>query len=114
VKDGKAIGAEGIQQEAAKRALEIASELVPGAKVEALSAPSYASPGQADLQYHFLAAQVPKSSGGEFVTLAEALERCRSRGAGDANTEALLLRLADHLGWIPQLGMSVEQAKSAL
>jgi len=88
-------------------------DFVPGAELEVLSAPSYASPGQSDLRYHFLATAVPAAGTG-FVPLAEALQRCRAGTAGDANTEALLLRLADKLRWIPQLGMTLDQARAAI
>lgn len=115
VKDGKVVGAEGLDEDARAHALKIAQAAAPGAKVAVLSAPSYASPGQSDLRYHFVAAEVDaKSAGAGFVPLGEALRRMRSESAGDANTEALLQRLADHLQWIPQLGMSVSQATGAL
>src|SRR5262249_9138987 len=52
VKDGRAAGAKGLQAQSAKQALAVAQALVPGATLERLSAPSYASPGQTDLQYH--------------------------------------------------------------
>lgn len=115
VKDGQVVGADDVDADARTHALEIALAASPGAKVSVLSAPSYASPGQADLRYHFLAAQVDaKTAGPGFVPLADALTLMRSGDAGDANTEALLLRLADALGWIPQLGMTVEQARGSL
>ncbi|MBK7861027.1 MAG: hypothetical protein IPJ65_20955 [Archangiaceae bacterium] len=108
---GKVQGAQDLQARAAALAVRQAQALLPGAKVETLSAASYASPGQADLQYHFLAARLARTSDADFVPLSEALRRCRAGAAGDANTEALLLRLADHLGWVPQLEMSVADAR---
>ncbi len=114
VEGGKAKGADGLVATAAAEALKAAGAALPGAKLQVLSAPSYASPGQTDLRYHFLAAEVPAGGAAGFVTLAEALRRCRAGTAGDANTEALLLRLADHLGWAPQLQMSVRDARAVL
>ena len=117
VKDGQVLGADELDGDARAHALKIAEAATPGAKVSVLSAPSYASPGQSDLRYHFLAAEVPAPRGGgsgAFVPLGEALARMRQGGTGDANTEALLLRLADHLAWVPQLGLTVAQAKAAL
>ncbi len=73
-----------------------------------------ASSGQTDLYYHFAACQVePPISPTErnaFVPLSEAIRFCRE-DHGDAQTEALCERLADHLGWIPNLEMSVEEAR---
>ncbi len=76
-----------------------------------LAEPSLASSGQSDMAYHSYALEVAQAE--DAVPLAEALLMCRT-GQGDANTEAALLRLADRLGWIPGLGMSVEQARRLL
>lgn len=81
------------------------------AGAEALGSPSTASAGQSDLKIHYFARE--EQGGAEFIPLAEALRRCR-QGHGDAQTEATLLRLADRLDWIPQLGMSVDQARRLL
>jgi len=80
-----------------------------------LGKPVFASAGQSDLRYHFYAAHVEKPRGnGSFMPLAEALRRCRAEGDGDAHTEALLLRLASKLGWIPSLGMTVPEARRVM
>lgn len=74
-----------------------------------------ASPGQSDLRYHFFHVEVPLAVADKrFVPIAEFLEQCRAKGHGDAATEALLLRLAAHTEWLPNLGMSVKAAKEAL
>lgn len=93
---------------------EIAEQLPHGAR--SLGEPTGASAGQTDLYYHFVANEVdpPKNPEKEgFVSLAEAVKLCRS-GHGDTQTEALCGRLADDLKWIPNLGMSVAQAKAAM
>lgn len=79
--------------------------------VKRLGAACDASPGQSDLRFHFFANQIetPKDKTA-FVPLSEAIAACRD-GAGDAATEALLLRLAADQRWIPSLGMSVDRAK---
>lgn len=70
-----------------------------------------ASSGQCDLYYHLAAVEVEAEP--HFVTLAEALSLCRT-GHGDSHTEALLQRLARRLGWIPGLGIAVEEARLLL
>lgn len=72
-----------------------------------------ASSGQSDLYYHLLAREVEPPAGPEalgYVTLANAMTLCRE-GQGDSQTEALLIRLADRLEWIPNLGMSMARAR---
>lgn len=93
---------------------DVQEQLPEGAVV--LGQPSGASSGQTDLYYHFVANPVkapenPQNEG--YVTLSEAVELCRT-GHGDAQTEALCERLSDHLGWIPNLGMSVLDAKALM
>lgn len=81
-----------------------------------LGRPCGASSGQSDLYYHFGATKVDipeKPTGEGYVTLAEAIKECRS-GEGDAQTEALLWRLADHLRWNPNLGMSWDDIDRAI
>lgn len=99
------LAADGVLQAVAERGLD--------AQVRTLGSAVFASPGQSDLQFHFLAAELsapPKNTDG-FMPLADALRAVRTEGAGDAGTEAALLRLADSLGWIPSLGMSALRAK---
>ena len=76
-----------------------------------LGAKNAASSGQSDLFYWYRARSVepPTARDVTFVPLAEAIRLCR-QGHGDAQTEATLLRLADDLGWIPELGMSRTEA----
>lgn len=89
-------------------------QLPPGARL--LGQAGGASAGQSDLYYHFAARQVaapenPAEQG--FVPLSQAILLCRS-GEGDAQTEALCERLCDDLEWIPNLEMSVEDARRML
>lgn len=75
-----------------------------------------ASAGQSDLYYHFMAREVaqpenPSASG--FLPISQAITLCRS-GDGDAQTEALCERLCDDLKWIPNLEMSVDDARRLL
>lgn len=72
-----------------------------------------ASSGQSDLYYHFAFCRATDEVGENFLELSEAIRHCR-QGQGDAQTEALLLRLADHFHWIPTLNMSVSQARQLL
>jgi hypothetical protein len=75
-----------------------------------------ASGGQTDLRYHFYAAQVPPPSATDgFVPLSDAIQMCR-QGQGDVATESLLISLARSPGvdWIPELGMTVADARKAL
>lgn len=75
-----------------------------------------ASAGQSDLYYHFMAREVavPENPTAEgFVPISQAIALCRS-GEGDAQTEALCERLCDDLEWIPNLELSVSQARRLL
>lgn len=75
-----------------------------------LGQPTSASSGQSDLYYAFVACRIdPPADRSTFVTLSEAIVLCRT-GHGDAHTEAFCQRLAQHLGWIPNLGLSVKEA----
>lgn len=85
-------------------------------KTVELGEPTSASAGQSDLYYRFGASLVEKPekpTGEGYVTLAEAIRECRE-GQADAQTEALLMRLADHLRWNPNLGMSWESIDKML
>lgn len=91
-----------------ERSLKLASTIE---NVVELGKRSSASAALSDLYYRFaaLAVEKPHKPTGEgYLPLAEALRECRS-GQGDAQTEALLLRLADHLRWNPNLGLSWEE-----
>lgn len=82
-----------------------------GEEAVQLGSPTTASSGQCDLKYSYVA--VPGRGGEDYMPLASALRACRD-GQGDAQTEAALLRLAEHLHWIPELNLSVEDARKLL
>ena len=79
---------------------------------------SFASPGTSDEKVFFCAGQVqgdtdaPRGDGSVMeeasqlvrYELGRAIELCRAGQIPDLKTEVALLRLADHLGYIPQLG----------
>lgn len=97
-----------------KPVAEQLAQQCPGAAPVQLGSATTASSGQCDMKYSYWASPAPAGvQGDEFVPLSEALRLCRS-GQGDAQTEAALLRLAEHLQWIPTLGMSVENARRLL
>ena len=79
--------------------------------LQKLGEPCGASSGQSDIYYHFYARHTKKAP--EMIPIAQAIEKCRN-GQGDAQTEALLLRLCRQLHWLPTLDLSVEQAQQLL
>lgn len=83
---------------------EAVKEALSTTEVTRLGAPSDASPGQSDLRHHFFAQETEVSS--SMVPLPEAIRAFRG-GEGDAASEATLLRLADRLGYVPELDRTV-------
>ena len=79
--------------------------------LQKLGEPCGASSGQSDIYYHFYARHTKKAP--EMMPIAQAIQQCRT-GQGDAQTEALLLRLCRQLHWLPTLDLSVEQAQRLL
>jgi ADP-ribose pyrophosphatase len=90
---------------------------------------TFASPGTGDEKLYFCAgaADTSKADPGRgdgsvmeecarLVTLelGEAIEACRSGAIPDMKTEVGLLRLADHLGYLPQLGCFVDELPDEL
>jgi ADP-ribose pyrophosphatase len=85
---------------------------------------SFASPGMGDEKLYFCAAAAdvegarPGRGDGSVMEecarivtleLGEAIEACRTGAIPDMKTELGLLRLADHLGYIPQLGCFADE-----
>lgn len=81
---------------------------LPGAALERLGATADASPGQSDLRYHFYAQEITSTA--DLVPLAEAIRLFR-QGEGDAAAECALYRLADRLGYVPELGAFVSELR---
>jgi ADP-ribose pyrophosphatase len=118
-------GKAGLQRRAALEALEEAGcELTPD-HFEVLGGETFASPGTGDEKLYFCAAEadlerisatgdggVPSGDGSvmeewhrlHVMELNAAIAACRSGAIPDMKTEVALLRLADHLGWVPALG----------
>jgi ADP-ribose pyrophosphatase len=104
---------------AAVEAHEEAGLELPDGAFEVLGDETFASPGIGDEKLYFCAAPAPLdqaqqghgdgSTMEEFgrvhvMELGEAITACRTGEIPDMKTEVGLLRLADHLGYLPQLG----------
>ncbi|MFT4648400.1 MAG: ADP-ribose pyrophosphatase [Glaciecola sp.] len=112
-------GLPGMQKRAAAEADEEAGAKVPASHFQMLGGETFASPGTGDEKLYFTVAstELKHASGGEGdgsvmeewgqiikLELSEALRRTRTGEIPDMKTEVALTRLADHLGFIPQLG----------
>lgn len=130
VERGDPPGPAGLRRRAAVEAHEEAGLVVPEGAFEVLGGETFASPGTGDEKLYFCAAEVdlgPGHPGGgaggtgtgsvpgdgsvmeewgrlHLYELNDAIQACRSGAIPDMKTEVALLRLADHLGWIPALG----------
>ena len=119
VEDGDGAGLPGLRHRAAAETLEEAGLTVDSQVFSALGGETFASPGTTDEKLYYVAGHVPleaaKGGGGEGSVMEEwselhrfelgaAIRACRTGEIPDLKTEVALLRLADHLGWIPQLG----------
>lgn len=123
VEDGDAPGADGLRARAVIEAREEAGvEVAPSACVM-LGGETFASPGTTDEKLYFCAVETPLAERGEavgdgtvmeewsrvhLVSLGEAVAMCRDGRIPDMKTEVALLRLADHLGYVPALDAFVE------
>lgn len=132
VEQGDGPGLPGLRRRAVAEAREEAGlELEPDA-FDQLGGETFASPGTTDEKLYFVAGGVslearPDGSGasGDGSVMEEwcklhrfelgaALSACRKGAIPDMKTELALLRLADHLGWIPQLGCFVHELPEEL
>jgi ADP-ribose pyrophosphatase len=117
-------GLPGMRRRAALEAEEEAGCDVPAGEFELIGGETFASPGTSDEKVYYCAApaaldEAKKPEGDGSVmeeharvvvcSLDEAIERCRSGGIPDMKTEIALLRLADHLGYVPQLRCFVDE-----
>ena len=117
-------GLEGLRRRAAIEADEEAGCALAPEAFAAIGGETFASPGTSDEKLYYCAAEasLAEATGGrgdgsvmeehaEIVVreLAEAIEACRSGEIPDMKTEIGLLRLADHLRYLPQLGLFVHE-----
>lgn len=112
-------GLPGLQRRAAVEAEEEAGLTVAAGDLVPLGSETFASPGTSDEKLFFVAGEAPlaDATGGEGdgsgmeewsvlhrFDLGEAIRRCRDGRIPDMKTEVALLRLADAIGFLPQLG----------
>ncbi len=122
-------GVAGVLRRASAEAEEEAGFLCPAERFTEIGEGSFASPGTSDEKVFYTAAAVgdaapgkPSGDGsvmeevGAIVEreLGSAIEACRSGTIPDMKTEIALLRLADHLGYIPQLGCFADELPEPL
>ena len=118
VEDGDGPGAQGMRRRASIEALEEAGFETSLEAFELLGGETFASPGVTDEKIYYCAASVrwreralAHGDGSVMeewyelvrIELGAAIEACRRGGIPDMKTEVALLRLADHLGYLPQL-----------
>lgn len=129
VEESDGSGDAGLCRRAELEAREEAGVNVRAGEFHLLGGESFASPGTGDEKLRFCCAQTALASasagGGDgsvmeegaslvALELGEAIEACRSGAIPDMKTEIGLLRLADHLGYLPQLGCFVDELPPAL
>jgi ADP-ribose pyrophosphatase len=127
VEDGP--GEAGLRCRASAEAREEAGFSCAAESFAAIGEGSFASPGTSDEKVFYTAGAVgdavpvaPTGDGsvmeevGELVEheLASAIEACRAGDIPDMKTEIALLRLADHLRYIPQLGCFADELPEPL
>ena len=115
---------DGLRRRAAQEAREEAGLVVSEKSFQALGGATFASPGTTDEKFVYLAAEArldqrEKAHGdgsvmeecGEILTLelSEAIRLCRDGTIPDLKTEVGLLRLCDHIGYLPQLGCFADE-----
>ncbi len=129
VEPGDPSGDAGLCRRAALEAEEEAGLAEPAEAFEVLGDGSFSSPGTGDEKLYFCAAPVEAAAAAPgrgdgsvmeecaklvVLELGEAIAACRSGAIPDMKTEIGLLRLADHLGYLPQLGCFVDELPSEL
>ncbi|HVG93351.1 MAG TPA: NUDIX hydrolase [Planctomycetota bacterium] len=122
-------GPRGIERRAVSECLEEAGLTVDERAVRPLGAESFPSPGVTDEKVHFRAVEAdlsarvrptgdgsPMEEGGTVVVwpLSDAIEACRTGKVPDMKTEVALLRLADAIGYVPQLQRFVDDLPADL
>ena len=129
VEESDGAGDAGLCRRAAIEAQEEAGAHVRAEDFRVLGGESFASPGTGDEKLRFCAAPSELAAasvgsgdgsvmeqGAQLVTLelSDAIEACRTATIPDMKTELGLLRLADHLGYLPQLRCFVDELPPAL
>jgi ADP-ribose pyrophosphatase len=122
-------GDDGLRRGAARETREETALDVPASGFESLGGESFASPGTSDEKLFYCAGSArlgsTRAAPGDgtvmeeaarlvVMELGEAIEACRQGAIPDLKTEVGLLRLADHLGYLPQLGCFVDELPEAL
>jgi len=129
VEESDGAGDPGLCRRAAIEAEEEAGARVRAEDFRVLGGESFASPGTGDEKLRFCGAPTALAAasvgsgdgsvmeeGAQLVTfeLSDAIEACRTAAIPDMKTELGLLRLADHLGYLPQLRCFVDELPPAL
>lgn len=129
VEEEDGAGPEGLRRGAARETAEEAGLDVPIHCFEPLGGEAFASPGTSDEKLFYCAARAPveqaRNAPGDgtvmeeparllVMELCQAIEACRSGAIPDLKTEVGLLRLADHLGYVPQLGCFADELPEPL
>jgi ADP-ribose pyrophosphatase len=129
VEESDGSGDSGLCRRAAVEAEEEAGLPLPAEAFQLLGGETFASPGTGDEKLRFCAAPArladASAGGGDgsvmeegarliVLELSEAIEACRTGALPDMKTELGLLRLADHLGYLPQLRCFVDELPPAL
>jgi ADP-ribose pyrophosphatase len=129
VEESDGPGTAGRQHRAAREAFEEAGCQIEPQHFREIGGETFASPGTSDEKIYFCASEADvgrardapgdgsvMEEAGRLVVmeLASAIEACRSGAIPDMKSEVALLRLADHLGWLPQLGMFAHELPAEL
>jgi len=129
VEPGDGEGAAGMRQRAAIEAREEAGFAVDASEFAVIGGETFASPGTSDEKVYYCAGPVRAAERtaaqgdgtvmeehGKLVRyeLVEAIEACRRGAIPDMKTELALMRLCDHLGFLPQLGCFVQDLPEPL
>ncbi len=127
--DQDAPGDPGKQHRAAVEAHEEAGLELPDDAFTVIGDETFASPGTGDEKLFFCAAEAPLASARQghgdgstmeefgrihLMELGEAITACRTGAIPDMKTEVGLLRLADHIGYLPQLGCFADELPAHL
>lgn len=122
-------GAPGLQRRAAAEAHEEGGLRVRDASLVPLGGETFASPGTTDEKIYFCAAEAALDERGEAIgdgtvmeewsrvhlfDLRDAIIMCRDGRIPDMKTELALLRLAEHVGFLPALDCFVADLPAAL